>query len=169
MSLTHAWKTPQGSEALKRAVARRIPQWKDGLRDHQQEFIPYILDGDNLLVCTATGDGKSAYFTAPILAHIDVRDDPDSYAGFKAKKKPVGVVITPTIGLASNIVREYHLLLSVKFLNESGRYPNSRGSKSREFLYAMTPLWRLDVPAPVSSKTLYLATNIKLFVSIPSI
>ncbi|KAK0197660.1 P-loop containing nucleoside triphosphate hydrolase protein [Armillaria mellea] len=106
MSPTHAWKTPQGPEALKRAVARRIPQWNGGLRDHQQEFIPYILDGDNLLVCTATGDGKSAYFTASILAHLDVRDDLDLYVGFKAKKKPVGVVITPTIGLASNIVSE---------------------------------------------------------------
>ncbi len=40
-------------------------------------FIPHILDGDNLLVCTATGDEKSAYFTAPILAYIDIRDDPD--------------------------------------------------------------------------------------------
>ncbi len=40
-------------------------------------FIPHILDGDSLLVCTATCDGKSAYLTAPILAYIDVRDDPD--------------------------------------------------------------------------------------------
>ncbi len=78
MSPTHACKTPQGLEALKRVVARRIPQLKDSLRDHQQEYIPHIrLDGENLLVCTATGDGKSAYFTAPILAYIDVRDDPD--------------------------------------------------------------------------------------------
>ncbi|PBK88553.1 hypothetical protein ARMGADRAFT_1115907 [Armillaria gallica] len=75
MPPTHAWKTPQGSEALKHVVA-------------------------------STGDRKSAYFTAPILAHIDVHDDPDLYAGFKAKKKPVGVVIMPAIGLASNIVSE---------------------------------------------------------------
>ena len=83
MSPMHAYKTPQGLEALKCLVARRIPQWKDSLRlsvitsKSSLDFIPHILDDDNLLVCTATGDGKSAYFTAPILAYIDVRDDPD--------------------------------------------------------------------------------------------
>ncbi len=100
-----SWKTQQGSDSLKRVVSRRISHWQDGLRDHQQEFIPYILDGNNLLVCTATGDGKSAYFTVPILAHLEVRDHPELYPGFEAKRKPIGVVITPTIGLASNIVR----------------------------------------------------------------
>ncbi|KAK0215283.1 hypothetical protein EDD85DRAFT_740146, partial [Armillaria nabsnona] len=106
MSPMHAWKTPQDLEALKHVVACHILQWKDSLCDQQQEFIPYILNGDNLLVCTATGNRKSAYFTAPILAHIDIHDDPNLYAGFKAKKRPVGVMIMPTIGLASNIACE---------------------------------------------------------------
>ncbi len=100
------WTDPEGSDAVKLIVSRRIPQWKEGLRDFQQEYIPYILNGDNLLICTAMGDGKSCFFTVPILVHLEVRDNPDLYKGFEAKKLPVGIIVTPTIGLAGNIVRE---------------------------------------------------------------
>ncbi len=99
-----SWTDTEGSDAVKLAVSRRIPQWKEGLCDFQQEYIPYILNGDNLLLCTATGDGKSSFFTVPILVHLEVRDNPDLYKGFEAKKLPVGIIVTPTIGLAGNIV-----------------------------------------------------------------
>ncbi len=36
----------------------------------------------------ATGDRKSSFFTVPILVHFEVRNNPDLYKGFKAKKLP---------------------------------------------------------------------------------
>ncbi|KAK0211207.1 hypothetical protein DFS33DRAFT_1484162 [Desarmillaria ectypa] len=70
-----------------------------------EEFTPYVPDGNNLLVCTATGDGKSSYFTIPILVHLVPRDYPELYAGFDTKTKLDGIVITLIIELASNIMR----------------------------------------------------------------
>ncbi|KAJ7207764.1 hypothetical protein B0H12DRAFT_1243083 [Mycena haematopus] len=79
------WRSPEGQETLKSIVAAKIPVWKDGLRERQVQPILHILDGQDVILCTATGDGKSALFT--------------EFAG-----KPVGVIITPTKGLARNIV-----------------------------------------------------------------
>ncbi|THU94262.1 hypothetical protein K435DRAFT_602118, partial [Dendrothele bispora CBS 962.96] len=57
---------------------------------------------------TATGDGKSALFAVPILVHTEISRNPDLYPTFSVniRKKPVGIVITPTKGLANNIVHE---------------------------------------------------------------
>ncbi|KAJ6454839.1 P-loop containing nucleoside triphosphate hydrolase protein, partial [Mycena sanguinolenta] len=54
---------------------------------------------------TATGDGKSALFMVPIICHMVVSKAPQNFPKFaRIRKKPVGVVITPTKGLARNIV-----------------------------------------------------------------
>ncbi|KAJ7343168.1 hypothetical protein DFH08DRAFT_702834, partial [Mycena albidolilacea] len=57
---------------------------------------------------TATGDGKSALFTVPILCHLAVSQAPNQSPKFRAiRRHPVGVVITPTKGLARNIVETF--------------------------------------------------------------
>ncbi|KAF8174177.1 P-loop containing nucleoside triphosphate hydrolase protein [Mycena galopus ATCC 62051] len=95
----------EGAAALKLIVASEIPEWKNGLRDRQVEPISRILDGQDVILCTATGDGKSALFIVPILCHIAVSKSPEIFPKFRRiRKKPVGVVITPTKGLARNIV-----------------------------------------------------------------
>jgi superfamily II DNA/RNA helicase len=60
-----------------------------------------MFDGDDVLCCTATGDGKSAAFYVPILVINEYNAHPHLYpAGLPTKLGPVGVVITPTKGLA---------------------------------------------------------------------
>ncbi|KDR64823.1 hypothetical protein GALMADRAFT_30528, partial [Galerina marginata CBS 339.88] len=59
------------------------------------------------LCCTATGDGKSAAFAIPCLILLEYNKNPEAYPqGLPTRAKPTGVVITPTKGLASNIVDE---------------------------------------------------------------
>ncbi|KAF7334889.1 P-loop containing nucleoside triphosphate hydrolase protein [Mycena sanguinolenta] len=105
MSEYTSWLSPEGQTALKAIVASEIPAWKDGLRERQIQPILRILDGQDVLLCTATGDGKSALFTVPIICHLALRKSPDSFPKFRRIcKEPVGIVITPTKGLARNIV-----------------------------------------------------------------
>ncbi|KAJ7690572.1 hypothetical protein B0H14DRAFT_2200433, partial [Mycena olivaceomarginata] len=55
---------------------------------------------------TATGDGKSAAFSVPILLLNEYNVNPTLYpSGLPTRLKPLGVVVTPTKGLANNIVR----------------------------------------------------------------
>ncbi|KAF7311150.1 Chromo domain-containing protein [Mycena chlorophos] len=79
------------------------PAGRYGLRKRQEELILRILDGSDVLLCTATGSGKSALFTVPILVHLELSQHPELYPSFAGWSKPVGVVITPTKGLARNI------------------------------------------------------------------
>ena len=74
-----------------------IPTWTDGLHPVQLELVSAVLDSRNILCCTATGDGKSAAFTIPGLvlkynAHLDAYP-----AGLPTRKRPISVVITPTL------------------------------------------------------------------------
>ncbi|KAJ7712857.1 hypothetical protein B0H16DRAFT_1247669, partial [Mycena metata] len=52
---------------LKQIVVKKVFQWTGGLRDWQATVIAWILDGEDVLCITATGDGKSALFAVPIL------------------------------------------------------------------------------------------------------
>ncbi|THU92214.1 hypothetical protein K435DRAFT_579073, partial [Dendrothele bispora CBS 962.96] len=61
------WTDPIGSDILKQIISRRVPQWPNGLRDYQLENIPRVLAGQNILVFTATGDGKSSFYDIPLL------------------------------------------------------------------------------------------------------
>ncbi|KAJ7270715.1 P-loop containing nucleoside triphosphate hydrolase protein [Mycena haematopus] len=100
-----SWTSPEGEAALKTIVASEIPAWTNGLRDRQTQPILRILDGQDVLLCTATGDGKSALFMVPIICHLTISKSPDRFPKFaRIRKHPVGVIITPTKGLARNIV-----------------------------------------------------------------
>jgi superfamily II DNA/RNA helicase len=71
----------------------------------QLELVSSILDGTDILCCTATGDGKSAAFSIPCLVLSEYNRNSDAYlAGLPTRTRPIGVVITPTKGLANNVV-----------------------------------------------------------------
>lgn len=99
------WTSSEGISALKSIAAARIPHWTNGLRPFQLDCVPRILDGQRLLCCTATSDGKSALFSLPILAHFEIFAHRSQYPKLDVKECPVGIVVTPTKGLAGNIVR----------------------------------------------------------------
>jgi superfamily II DNA/RNA helicase len=100
------WQSSIGRETIRKIVQKAITQWKDGLRPVQEDLVVPILDGDDIFCCTATGDGKSAAFYVPILVLNEYNSHPELYSrGLPTKPGPVGVVITPTKGLAHNIVR----------------------------------------------------------------
>ncbi|THV04164.1 hypothetical protein K435DRAFT_817015 [Dendrothele bispora CBS 962.96] len=89
MSDAIKFQSDEGREVLKSIVKKLIPQWPN-----------------DLFAITATGDGKSALFAVPILVHLEISKNPDQYPKFKIPlcKKPVGIVVTPTKGLANNIL-----------------------------------------------------------------
>ncbi|KAJ6578365.1 hypothetical protein B0H19DRAFT_882876, partial [Mycena capillaripes] len=59
------------------------------------------------LCCTATGDGKSTAFLVPILVLDEYNSNRSIYpSGLPTRTDPVGIVVTPTKGLANNIVLE---------------------------------------------------------------
>ncbi|KAF5354533.1 hypothetical protein D9758_011246 [Tetrapyrgos nigripes] len=100
------WQSPEGHATLDAIVKKRVSLWSDGLKDEQRDVIGKILDGEKVLWLAATGIGKSATFFIPIIVHEEIRDNPSAYPGTKACKLPVGIVVTPTKGLAGNIVTE---------------------------------------------------------------
>jgi ATP-dependent helicase YprA (DUF1998 family) len=104
MVSTPKWTDPEGISTLKKIIQRRVTQWPNGLRDFQLENIPRVLNGDKMLVFTATGDGKSSFFDVPLLVHMEVSEHPEVYPPFPIRKFPVAVVVTPTKGLANSIV-----------------------------------------------------------------
>ncbi|KAF5366151.1 hypothetical protein D9758_005819 [Tetrapyrgos nigripes] len=106
MSNSYLWHDTDGYNTLKSIVSRCIPQWPSGLRDYQAQYLPLLLDKGDILLVTATGDGKSTFFIVPILAHLEIRSHPDLYLSqftCNVKEHPVGIVITPTKGLAASI------------------------------------------------------------------
>ncbi|KAJ7627262.1 hypothetical protein FB45DRAFT_749306 [Roridomyces roridus] len=117
-----SWNSNEGIAALTSVVSARIPSWTTGLREWQIEPILRILDSEDVLLCTATGAGKSALFIVPILCHLEVAAHPELYPKSPVRKHPLGMVVTPTKGLARNLVCHYALdsllLLTFRF---SGR------------------------------------------------
>ena len=100
------WQGQEGLRIIKAVVSKRIPQWKEGLRPSQLEAVAHILDRQDVLCTMATGSGKSALFFVPILVHLELAANPELYPNHskEACQSPVGVVVTPTKGLASNLV-----------------------------------------------------------------
>ena len=99
------WQDPIGLETIQ-TIVKIISTWTDGLPPVQLELVSAILDGQDILCCPATGDGISAAFAVPALVLLEYNAHPDAYpAGLPTRKRPIGVVITPTNGLANNIVR----------------------------------------------------------------
>ncbi|KAK0434388.1 uncharacterized protein EV420DRAFT_416771 [Desarmillaria tabescens] len=104
MASSYRWQHPHGLEILQGIVKRLVPSWKDGLTDIQALAVSRILGGEDVLLCTTTGSGKSASFAIPILVHQELSRNPTAYPRFRCRKLPVGIVVTPTNGLAANIV-----------------------------------------------------------------
>jgi superfamily II DNA/RNA helicase len=98
------WQDPEGLDTINSIVKKLIPNWTNGLHAVQLELVSAILDGMDLLCCTATGEGKSAAFSIPTLVLLEYNKHPNVYvAGLPTRKRPIGVVVTPTKGLADNI------------------------------------------------------------------
>lgn len=105
MALGHHWQDLIGLETIKVIVKKVVPTWTNSLHAVQLELVSGILDGKDILCCTATGDGKSAAFAIPCLVFLKYNSHPETYpCGLPTQMKPIGVVITPTKGLANNIV-----------------------------------------------------------------
>ncbi|KAJ7108583.1 P-loop containing nucleoside triphosphate hydrolase protein [Mycena epipterygia] len=100
------WQTPEGHAIIRKIVKEKIPEWTEGLHDWQVIVVAWILDGGDVLCITATGDGKSAIFSVPMIVLLEVARNPTAYRGYVSPKKPVGIVIAPTKGLSANIVYE---------------------------------------------------------------
>ncbi|KZP20923.1 hypothetical protein FIBSPDRAFT_1044497 [Athelia psychrophila] len=100
------WQDPAGKRTINCIIKKRVPQWNTGLRDWQLPLVAKILDGEDVLCCTATGDGKSALFAAPIIVLREMSKCAHEYENLPYRALPVGLVITLTKGLSANIVKE---------------------------------------------------------------
>ncbi|KAF8145002.1 P-loop containing nucleoside triphosphate hydrolase protein [Mycena galopus ATCC 62051] len=106
MSSRYRWSDPKGVQTVTTIVKTRIPQWQDGLYPAQLKLIVRILDGEDIFCSMATGGGKSALFAVPIIVLKEMALHPELYPDLPVRALPVGLVITPTKGLAANIVLE---------------------------------------------------------------
>ena len=81
-------------EPLQRAVAEEGYSTPTPI---QQEAIPHLLEGKDLLGCAQTGTGKTAAFTLPLLQEMsDTNITPKAYT-------PRALILTPTRELAAQI------------------------------------------------------------------
>ncbi|KAE9393963.1 hypothetical protein BT96DRAFT_1049277 [Gymnopus androsaceus JB14] len=96
------------TEGVNTIVKKPVPKWKDGLRKLQLICIPKILNLKDVFAINATGGSKSALFGIPVLVHLEISQNVASYPSFNVTihSSPVGVVVMPTKGLASNIVKQ---------------------------------------------------------------
>ncbi len=73
----------------------------------QEKAIPVLLKGEDVLGCAATGTGKTAAFSIPVLQKLQIESENHSEKIFNKKKsnrKPVrALILTPTRELASQI------------------------------------------------------------------
>jgi superfamily II DNA helicase RecQ len=105
MAPRYRWRHPQGRHTITTIVKKLLPQWKDGLYPEQHDLVMRVLDGESILCCMATGAGKSAIFSVPILILREMACNPRLYPDLPTRALPQGIVVTPTKGLAANIVR----------------------------------------------------------------
>ncbi|KAJ7155663.1 P-loop containing nucleoside triphosphate hydrolase protein [Mycena filopes] len=110
MATRHRWQDPTGRRTVASIVQKLIPQWPNGLYPPQMQLILRVLDGEDIVCCMATGGGKSALFAVPIVVLREIARNPGLYPKLPTRPLPVGVVITPTKGLAANIVLELQKL-----------------------------------------------------------
>nr|GAT53611.1 predicted protein [Mycena chlorophos] len=134
---------------------------KTGWRLHERQLpsILHILDGQDCIHASATGDGKSALFLAPLLCHLAVSAEPERYPEFagQVRERPVGIVVMPTKGLARNVVETARKLglASIAFDRETLAAAAAEGRNleeeigSRKFQlvcvdpeHLSTPAWR---------------------------
>jgi ATP-dependent RNA helicase RhlE len=68
----------------------------------QQQSIPILLKGKDLLGCAQTGTGKTAAFAIPILQQMSLAGDDD-----RGRRKIKSLIVTPTRELASQIAASF--------------------------------------------------------------
>lgn len=92
-------------ESLEGVFAELLPEIKKGVADKgysvptpiQQQSIPHLLEGRDILGCAQTGTGKTAAFALPILQYLkkgDVKTTPG---------EPLALIVAPTRELAVQI------------------------------------------------------------------
>ena len=80
----------------------------------QQQAIPAVLEGRDLMASAQTGTGKTAGFTLPLLQHLFTRQ-PHA----KGRRPVRALILTPTRELAAQIgenVRDYSKYLNIRSL-----------------------------------------------------
>ncbi|MDM2737019.1 ATP-dependent RNA helicase RhlE [Citrobacter sp. Ct235] len=80
----------------------------------QQQAIPAVLEGRDLMASAQTGTGKTAGFTLPLLQHL-ITKQPHN----KARRPVRALILTPTRELAAQIgenVRDYSKYLNIRSL-----------------------------------------------------
>jgi superfamily II DNA/RNA helicase len=70
---------PEGRATIIKIIKELVPEWDEGLHMWQLDFVVRILDGEDILCCTAMGDGKSALFAAPIIVLQEMARNPGQY------------------------------------------------------------------------------------------
>jgi hypothetical protein len=106
MAPQYRWQDPEGRATVKKIIKKLVPEWKDGLHDWQLILVIRILDGEDVLCCTATGDGRSAIFAAPIIVLHEMSQNASQYPNLPYCLHPIGLIVTPTKGLSGNIVSD---------------------------------------------------------------
>lgn len=53
----HFWQTPDGLNVIDSIVKKRVGQWEHGLRETQRDIVSIMMDEEDILWITATGDG----------------------------------------------------------------------------------------------------------------
>ncbi|KAJ7608564.1 P-loop containing nucleoside triphosphate hydrolase protein [Roridomyces roridus] len=104
------WCSPQGRQTITSITLKLVPQWPNGLYPYQLDLVARILDGQDLLCVQQTGGGKSALFAIPILVSQEMNRNPHLYPNLPTHALPQGIIVTPTKGLAANIVLELEQL-----------------------------------------------------------
>jgi hypothetical protein len=105
------WTDDTGLKTIQTIVCCCTP-WTTGLTAAQLRLVSLILEGSDVLYVNATRSGKSCAFSIPIVVWNEYNTNPDLYPrGLRTFKKPVGLVITPTKGLAKNLVRALYVYL----------------------------------------------------------
>lgn len=80
----------------------------------QQQAIPAVLEGRDLMASAQTGTGKTAGFTLPLLQHL-ITNQPHG----KSRRPVRALILTPTRELAAQIgenVRDYSKYLNIRSL-----------------------------------------------------
>jgi superfamily II DNA helicase RecQ len=107
MAPKYRWCDPEGLRTTTRIVKEQIHSGTTGssLYPSQDNLVRRVLDGEAIVCCMATGGGKSALFTVPILILREMARNHRLYPDLPTRVLPQGIVVTPRKGLAANIVR----------------------------------------------------------------
>ena len=103
---TQEWLEDQelvGLAAINTIVKKLISRWMSGLHVVQLDLVSAIFDGQDILLCTATGDGKLTIccILCSLSCALGIYQIPGGVSSWPSNSdKPVGVVIMPTKGLA---------------------------------------------------------------------